>query len=346
MSFKSFIRVALVSAAVLSLGGCETMNQSMSDTGDWFSRNNPFKSSGEAEKPAEPVKTANACVPVTTVDELKTLSQFMDEQAPRAENNISSAVITNVSANCSYNDKNTIVDLDITFDGALGPKAHTWKAEKPSFAYPYFVAITQPDGRIATKEVFGVTLSYEKGQNTMTQHEHMRQVIPQSAQPQQIVVGFQLTEAQLAYNRSLEGKGNAVMPASGAEPEKAPAKKAVKKAKAKAKPKHKKVKPAPAKTTEPATESSTSAPAPEAQAPAPAPQAAPVPEVESAPPAMQPAPQAETAPQAAPAVAPAPVVAAPAPAEPQPAPAQPAEPQNPAEAPAPAPQPTTPANGQ
>jgi len=252
MTYRKLFQAALVSAAILGLGGCESMNQSMSDTGDWFSNHNPFKSNGEEAKTSPPAAQASAsCVPVTVVDDLKMLNQFTDEQAPRADNNVSSVVISSVSSRCTQNDKNVAVDLDVAFDGVLGPKARKWNADKPSFAYPYFVAVTLPDGKIVTKEVFGVTMSYGKDQNTLTQHEHMRQVIPvQGGQAQQIVVGFQLTEAQLAYNRSLEGKQNeaaGVVPADGAAaPEKAPVKKPVVKKKHKKKPAAPKPAPAPA----------------------------------------------------------------------------------------------------
>jgi len=249
MRFRTLFQIALVSVGMLGLGACDTVNQTMSDTGNWFSRNNPFRSDeNAASKPVESGSAtevaANNCMPVSVVDDLKSLSQFTNEEAPRAENNISSVAITNVSSSCTKNDKNYSVDLDITFSGTLGPKAHSWNANKPSYAYPYFVAITQPDGSIVTKEVFGVTLSYADNQTNLEQHEHMRQVIPlqsQTAQPQQIVIGFQLTESQLAYNRSLEGKQNeaagpvAADIAPAAAPEKETKKAVKKKVKAKAK---------------------------------------------------------------------------------------------------------------
>jgi hypothetical protein len=333
MNYRKLFQAALVSVALLGLGGCETVNQSMSDTGDWFSNHNPFKSSGEetANTSTAAAPVSASCVPVTVVDDLKLLNQFTDEQAPRADNNVSSVAISNVSSRCTQGDKNVAVDLDITFDGVLGPKARKGNADKPSFAYPYFVAITLPDGKILTKEVFGVTMSYGKDQNTLTQHEHMRQVIPvQGGQAQQIVVGFQLTESQLAYNRSLEGKQNeaaGVVPAGGAaEPVKAAtAKKHTVKKKHKKKPAAKK--PAVKKAAHaPAAEApapAAEAPAPTAEAPAPAteavpaPSAAPVPEVQATPPA-QPSPEAAPAPapatttNSAPAPAPAPAATPPA----------------------------------
>ena len=47
MNYRKLFQAALVSAAILGLGGCETMNQTMSATGDWFSNHNPFRSNGE-----------------------------------------------------------------------------------------------------------------------------------------------------------------------------------------------------------------------------------------------------------------------------------------------------------
>lgn len=329
MRFRTLFQVALVSVGMLGLGACDTVNQTMSDTGDWFSRNNPFQGNGNAASTSVENGTAviggNNCMPVSVVDDLKTLSQFSNDQAPRAENNVSAVAITNVSSSCTKNDKNYSIDLDITFNGTLGPKAHSWNADKPSFAYPYFVAITLPDGTIVTKEVFGVTLSYADNQTNVEQHEHMRQVIPlqsQAGQPQQIVIGFQLTESQLAYNRSLLGKQNEaagpvaadIAPAAAAEETKKPVKKKAKKHKAKKKVVKKA--PAPAKTEEApanpptasepaASEKTEAAPAPAATESAAPPANENPPEVQATPPSEPPAsaPSSEAAPAPAPAPA-------------------------------------------
>lgn len=204
--FRKFQYTALVSVALLSLTGCETMtdvkNRLASIDLPSFS-SDPEIASAEGAVMA----SAEGCPQVAVVEDLKTLSQFETPATPSPDTNISSLSITGMTANCSKTKNTVAVDIGLRFDGKLGPKAITWNQDSHSFAYPYFVAVTTPSGEILSKEVFAATVRYEDGEQSLTQEETMKQVIPlrddADAAGYEILIGFQLTDDELNYNREM-----------------------------------------------------------------------------------------------------------------------------------------------
>ena len=176
--------------------------------------------SAEVVSPPQPeIKTTqkNPCPPVKIVSDLNQVHQFMDMDKPRDKEKISSIRMVSVQNSCSTVSGNVIVDMTIAFSGDLGPRARREAGDKPSLAYPYFVAITNPQGAIVSKEVFAVSLSFDKGVEQKNYIEQIRQVIPlQGGQVQgsRILIGFQLNNQELAYNRS----HGSLMPVSQIEP--------------------------------------------------------------------------------------------------------------------------------
>lgn len=161
----------------------------------------------EAPKPA-----AEDCPPITLVDDLRSLHQFTDQNAPRAENRLSSVQVTHVSSQCGTTADNIVVDLGIHFSGTLGPRAKAWRMDRPSFGYPYFVAVTTPDGQVMAKEIFGLSMTYDKTDGPVTRTETLRQIMPRTGEHggrYELLIGFQLTEAELAYNRALLASASA-----------------------------------------------------------------------------------------------------------------------------------------
>ena len=160
----------------------------------------------EESMDAEKITAApqTACPSASIVHELDRYAQFKDPANPGAGDIVSGVKITNVESRCTYKEKTVAVDLDISFTGTPGPGAHDWNLDKGSFSYPYFVAITTSDGTIVAKEVFAATLSYKDDDSAQTQQEHLRQVISlddRKGTDYQLMVGFQLTPEELAYNR-------------------------------------------------------------------------------------------------------------------------------------------------
>lgn len=162
----------------------------------------------DAAKPDAITLAANraACPEVRIVDDLNQVHQFEDATAPKDSETISTIRMTNIKDYCSIVKNNVAIDMTVAFDGRLGPKARAKATDKPSFAYPYFVAITNNQGNIIAKEVFAVTMSYDAGKNDETRTEQIRQLIPTGAGnpgSYRVLVGFQLNDQELAYNRSL-----------------------------------------------------------------------------------------------------------------------------------------------
>ena len=91
------------------------------------------------------------------------------------------------------------------FAGTLGPQARAASGQKPFFSHPFFVAITSDNGDILAKEIFAASLTYPAGADSQTYTERLRQVIPIDNRDRganyKVLVGFQLTPDQLAYNR-------------------------------------------------------------------------------------------------------------------------------------------------
>lgn len=176
----------------------------------------------DAAKPDSITIAANraACPEVRIVDDLNQVHQFEDAAVPKDSENISVIRMTNIKDYCSIVKNNVAIDMTVAFDGALGPKARAKDTDKPSFAYPYFVAITNNQGNIIAKEVFAVTMSYEAGKDEETRTEQIRQLIPTGAGnpgSYRVLVGFQLNDQELAYNRA-QPPENVIPEAARVEP--------------------------------------------------------------------------------------------------------------------------------
>lgn len=229
---KALLGAAFVTMTVI-LGGCESMDSAMQDVKNRFSsldlslpeihsENRSFAGINEAppqETAAEETspRTAAAeqgleqiagnCPPVTIVEELNALHQFENPEKPSPATRISSVTLSGLKTACAYNQNNIVIDMELRFDGEVGPRARVWNTDRPTFAYPYFMAIATQNGNISAKEVFAATISYNKEQDQQTHTENLRQIIPLSPDSNggyAILIGFQLTEEELAYNRALK----------------------------------------------------------------------------------------------------------------------------------------------
>ena len=165
-----------------------------------------------------PLNANEKCPQVTIINELAALHQFTNPAKPSPAGSISSIMMSHLDTNCTYNRNNVVVELNLTFEGTLGARAKVWNTDRASFAYPYFLAITTPSGTIAAKEIFAIAFSYDKNQDTVSRTERIRQIIPLNGDysaRNSILIGFQLTGEELAYNRSL--KDVMVVPSQAAE---------------------------------------------------------------------------------------------------------------------------------
>jgi hypothetical protein len=299
-TIRNVLFVGTFSVLALSLTGCESMQTARDKIS---SIDFPyFGDSDKAETTQKSAMLASAadCPQVAIVDDLKNLTQFETPSAPTPGTKISSITLSNMESTCSLNEKTVGVDLTLTFDGLLGPKATNWKTESRSFAYPYFIAVTTPTGDILSKEVFAATIRYDGDEVAISQKEKIRQVIPlrenMSAAGYEILIGFQLTDDELNYSRMMANQPPVTEAAPVVEEKPKPKKKVAKKAPKKEEPavEAAKVEPvttAPAAEPAPATATATT---PEATAPVSGPVAPPAAET-TATPVAAPAPEATPA---------------------------------------------------
>jgi len=150
--------------------------------------------------------TGENCPNVRIVADLNQVHQFGEGQSPAPHNEISTVRMQAVDTQCKIAKNNMAIDMNIAFAGDLGPKGRTRAGDKPSFAYPYFVAITNNQGSIIGKEVFALTMNYSGKSNSETRIEQVRQMIPlrdKDYRNYKILIGFQINDQELAYNRAL-----------------------------------------------------------------------------------------------------------------------------------------------
>lgn len=166
------------------------------------------EAAAEPKTLADNLRFGDTCPKATMVRELNALHQFTNPERPSPESRISSLMLTGIKTKCKNNANNAVVEIDLTFEGSLGPRARARAADRPSFAYPYFLAITTDNGNIIAKEVFAASVNYDKNQDRIVHNENIRQIIPLNGEyggQKAIMLGFQLNEGELAYNRSLKG---------------------------------------------------------------------------------------------------------------------------------------------
>lgn len=161
-------------------------------------------------EPDVPVQTsekllASPCPPVEIVTDLSSISDFSDPMKMSQKNLISRVDMGSAQSTCQLSSNTATVDLKLSFKGVLGPKAKQKSSDKPFFSYPFFVAVTEPNGRIMAKEIFAASLSFGKDENEHAYYENLRQIIPikskKHAYRYKIMIGFQLSPEQLEFNR-------------------------------------------------------------------------------------------------------------------------------------------------
>lgn len=202
-----FAPTFLVLASLLALSGCSTFEGLKSDLSsgyDSLATSVASISDPKEEKKKLPVYDGN-CPPVSVRPDLKQLVEFNDPEKPTDATKTSEVEIRSVQNTCRLENGGIVMQIDIALYGKTGPKARVKPSDKPSFAYPYFVAVTDETGNVVSKEIFAASLAYGANQNDLNQTESVFQSmpIPDKAEGENfsVIVGLQLTPEQLAYNQ-------------------------------------------------------------------------------------------------------------------------------------------------
>lgn len=108
--------------------------------------------------------------------------------------------LNGVQRTCVYDKQGAAIAMKVAFALELGPANPDRNA-----SFQYFVAITDPGNNVLAKEVFPVSLAFPANVGYVEKADDLDQRIPlpvgRSASDYQIIVGLQLTEAELDYNR-------------------------------------------------------------------------------------------------------------------------------------------------
>ena len=111
--------------------------------------------------------------------------------------------LADVSSQCRYDSKGVDVRMRVGFALELGPANPDRNA-----AYEFFVAITDPSNEIVAKRIFTTPLAFPTNVGYVEHIEELQQRIPLpkggSAADYKIIVGLQLTQDELDYNRKYE----------------------------------------------------------------------------------------------------------------------------------------------
>jgi predicted small secreted protein len=199
--------ICLSFACLFFLSACQTVDGIKRDTQILWDRLQPADTGKQDAQPDSLVPPIAAdCPSITIMPELKHLAEFSDPEKPGELNKISEITMVGVQSACKQHKEALSMQVEIVLSGKIGAKGRANKSDKPHFSYPYFIAVTDTTGAVLSKEVFAANVSYAPDQVDSKQIESITQTLPVTTKDDlskyRVVIGFQLDEDQLAYNRS------------------------------------------------------------------------------------------------------------------------------------------------
>lgn len=143
------------------------------------------------------------CPATAAVADATTLSKFLDGPGRDLTDVRYQVRLVDVLNKCSYDRTGVTVEMLVAFALELGPANPDRNA-----SFPFFVAITDPSNEIIAKRIFTSSLAFPSNVGYVEHREELRQRIPLpkggGASDYQVIVGLQLTEDELEYNRKYE----------------------------------------------------------------------------------------------------------------------------------------------
>ncbi len=142
------------------------------------------------------------CPPVSIVPDLNRMVQFEGQKW------VGEVQMTGLTRQCQLMGNIMRVTITIDSQGRLGPEGQKQAKVQANYSYPYLIAVIDPSGQIASKDVFALNAVYQKAQSDNSWRP-FRETITQSvpapngvvAPGTYIQIGFLLSPAELAYNR-------------------------------------------------------------------------------------------------------------------------------------------------
>ncbi len=215
---STVFRTTLIALTGLSLGACTADNNPFKDVQmpAWLQ---PAKTPTENSAYRNLISPATAdCPRVSALPELARVTQFADETNPVASTILSETVLNKLESSCITTETSINLDIVLNFTSTLGTAGLSQNSTESSYSHAYFVAVVNPAGQIIAKDVFALSPVFQSGQKEIFSSERLQQTIPLSsttpANQYQVMIGFQLSEAELAHNRTMQPKVLQTMPAT------------------------------------------------------------------------------------------------------------------------------------
>jgi hypothetical protein len=140
------------------------------------------------------------CPEAGIVSEASAVSRF-DGHGTGFPNLAYRASLGDLKTECRVNDEGASVTVTISTLAEIGPTAPARSAD-----FSYFVAITDPQDKIISKRVFSNEVEFKgnqaRGGARDIDSERIPMPDPKEAPKYHIVIGFQLTPEELAFNRA------------------------------------------------------------------------------------------------------------------------------------------------
>lgn len=175
------MRIFALSGILLALGAC----QSGSGIGTAFDTR----------------QNAGSCPPAGSIYNASRIVEFEGESQV-FPNVAYTGEIVDVRLFCRYAGTNPVrAEIEIDFAFGKGPSADRNRHE-----YGYWVAVTRRSGKVLNKEHFTVSTNFNDGPITSETEVIQRVIIPRadesvSAANFEVLIGFDLTDEQLTYNK-------------------------------------------------------------------------------------------------------------------------------------------------
>lgn len=183
------MRVAAALALVLVLGACGEGG---------------VRGGGRGEAPVQQTLRPD-CPETITIRDFADLRRYRAPGSHDLTDLVVEARISGVAGRCEFRDRrrNVEVTLALTMQATRGPAS-----EDRRVVLPYFVAVMDREDRILNKEIFEVVGEFPANRSRVRMTgEEVALTLPITADrppaSYTVVVGFQLTETELALNRRL-----------------------------------------------------------------------------------------------------------------------------------------------
>lgn len=130
-----------------------------------------------------------------------TVTHFRDGPGRDLTDVVAEAHIVNILVQCKYDRRGVTVDLQVAIAVDRGPADRSRVAE-----FDYFVALVDPEQNILAKEPFRVRFEFRDNRTRLGTIEELEPRLPladvMKGPEHQVLIGFQLTPEELAWNRS------------------------------------------------------------------------------------------------------------------------------------------------